>query len=567
METITSSTRPISEARARYKLSWHVNELFLSSDCVIGQCSDCSDVAAIVDLCKIHPNLATELLEVEDTGEKITPLEAFIRIRVPMSTIQLFCELFPMALQTKNAQRNLPLHVACEELLYHQYGVRLICHLASRFPDAVRAFGSHGSLPLHKLLSRYRLTASSVPGHAPSEVMQLVELFPESTTIIGPELGGIDPLHFVLSNSFHPTVAECILSNVPKAVTHFSFGGSLAGGADCHAVPYAKALVKFLPQLEHLVFKPKGADADGVHHASEAWSIIMSSLASCRNLKHLELQFPSKLFTKMNVKAYDTFAEILPQLFSVQVMILSNSPAKSRDSGQLHEALDIGIPITQLITSSGTNLTDLVLKEGIISSAEPILRVARKQVSRLKRLEIICSSCSTDQCDVTESLAALIQSNGSLQSLYLKNVQFQKSPVFQALMHNTKLKSMSLPGLIDAASVPPAGGGLSRVLQHYNTTLEHIECLSSGDFCPIDAAAKKNEEYQRIQFYLALNRLGRGRTRTVRSSCQDLLAILDKVIADEIGSPDKRIGKASIFYGILQDIPSQWATCRSSKTA
>jgi hypothetical protein len=562
-----TNLEPISEAKARHKVSWYVNELFLPANHYGWQ--EFPDVANILDLCKVHPGLATEYFTVEDTGEKVTPLEALIRNKASISVIELFCKLFPLALRTGNSRGDIPLHVACEELLYGEYGIMLVSSLATCYPEGTRAFGSHGGLPLHKLLARYSVTALSVANQTPRDVELLLQLFPESTAIIGTELGGLDPLHYVLSHRFHPAMANTIVAHFPREVTHFSFEASLAGGEECLAVSFAEAIATFMPQLKHLVFRPKVLATDN-ECSLNAWSKIVARLAECPLLRHLELEIPRSLFLRKMDEACDIFATTLPKLSTVKVLFLSTP----RDTSHKKPEFDVSIPLTDLV-ASGSDLEDLIVKEGVFMDPEPILRALAGRSSGLKTLEIC--SCAKGHEDVTDTLSALIRSNGALQSLFLKDITYRRPPILQALAHNTHLKSLSLPNLTSAATTPTSLGSelscpmfdgdlnlLSTVLQYYNSTLESLSCSDCSD---ADSGGERGDEYKRIQFYLRLNRLGRGRTRHENASPRELLYVLDKVISGDVTLPHRKLEQTSLCYGLLHEVPSQWATCYVSKQA
>jgi hypothetical protein len=510
----------------------------------------------------LHPRLATEYCTVDDTGEKVTPLEALIRNKASISVIKWFCDKFPLTLRTGNSRGDIPLHVACEELLYGAHGIMLVSFLATIYPEGTRAFGSRGSLPLHKLLARYSLTSFSITEQTPELLLQL---FPESTVIIGAELGGLDPLHYVLSHRFHPAMAKIVVKHIPREVTNFSFGAFLAGGEEGLAVYFAEAIATFLPQLKHMVFRPKIIAPDNDECSLNAWSIIVESLAHCPLLQHLELEIPRGLFSSNVTEACDIFATTLPELSNLKILVLSTS-SMAKKTNLNKPQLDVSVPLTDLVVS-GSDLGGLILQEGIIVDPEPILRAVVQRLSVLKTLGIY--TCAEGHEDVTETLSALIRSNGALQSLLLKGVTYRRPPPLQALAQNSHLKSLSLPNVIVATdpNIPSSNlcrevdddlTLLSTTLQYYNSTLESLSCSDCRD---VDAGLRSGDEYKRIQFYLRLNRLGRGRTRHEDASPRDLLDILGRALSGDVTLPHQKLEQTSLCYGLLHECPHNAQTC------
>jgi hypothetical protein len=216
MNSANNNNTMATESKARCKLAWILNDMFVPFNfCCMDD--DATDLARrVLKICETHPNLALEHYVVEDTGEKVTALEAFLRNRIEPKVIQEFCAKFPEALQVKsNAGGLYPLHTACEEVPPGD-GHILIPFLAERFPEAVWTRDSEGNLPIHKVLRR--LAKCPAACHQALEVEALVRLFPESTITKGLDLAGEDPIHFVLSRAFNPAVIKSVVTRIPETV-------------------------------------------------------------------------------------------------------------------------------------------------------------------------------------------------------------------------------------------------------------------------------------------------------------------------------------------------------------
>lgn len=549
----------VGEGKARYELSWLVNEAFNALNLFSKE--DGLDVAGrVLAHCEAHPHLALEYYIVEDTGEKVTPLEAFLRNRLEPEITKTFCFKFPEALRLKSdATDTYPLHVACEEYP-HGDGQILIPFLAEQFPEAVWNCDGDGNLPLHKVLRRLAKLPSiaAEARHELPEIETLVQFFPESTITRGMDLAGRDPLHFVLSQHLPPAVMKAVLSHVPETVTEFTFSGSyFAGGMTSMTRYYADAFSQFLPQLQRLVFQPSHTAVSPVFTA-DGWSIFFQQLTRCPMLEHLEMELPYTLLRE-DSQASTIFAQVLPQLTELKALILSfpkGGPVVNGKADGNNAELLLSKPISELITTSGGSLSTLVVKDGIVMDPQPIL-AAIMQHSGSPLLSLDIRSSSGKNQDVTESLAALIASNSNLENLFMKNSKLNPKPIFQALAQNTNLQSLALPNLIGEATNSEiedmTTGTLSGVLQHYNATLERIQCLQTS----FEQAT--GTEHQRIQHYASLNRFGRARARKETSNCYDMIDLLVAVQCN-IYLNRREKEKASVSYGLLREAPNQW-TC------
>lgn len=553
----------LNEAKARYELSWLVNEAFVTLN-VKGTCcfgvlddSDGTDIARrILDLCQMHPHLAVEYFTVEDTGEKVTLLEVCLRNHMEPVAIQEFCDKFPETLQVKTfASRVYPLHVACEEVP-HGDGQVLIPFLASRFPEAVWTCDDDGSLPLHKVLKRLaRAPRAVATSQEAPEIQALVELFPDSTITRGMDLAGQDPLHYVLAHHFPPAVVKSVLSHIPETVNRLTLSGFyFAGGMASITREYAEAFEKFLPQLEHLVFHPSHTTVTPIF-TPEGWASFFGRLAECPMLEHLEMELPYGLLTEDTPSAV-AFAETLPQLTGLTTLIFSfprGAPTDSRDHDRHTEVL-VSKPVGELIMATGGNLRNLIVKDGIAMDPEPIFKAIMEQKkSALVSLDI--RTCSGKDRDMSQPLADLIASNCKLESLFVKNSALRCHKIFEALAHNTNLKSLALPNLIveESESDITTTATLSSLLHHHNATLERIQCLQST-FQQTNSA-----EHQKIQHYASLNRFGRAGARQVTCNGEDMIDLL--VAAQQSPALKHRENeRASVLYGLLREAPNQWTS-------
>ena len=89
---------------------------------------------------------------------------------------------------------------------------------------------------------------------------------------------------------------------------------------------------------------------------------------------------------------------------------------------------------------------------------------------------------------------------------------------------------------------------LLEFLKHHNTVLTHVRIYAKKWDCGTRA--------QKLRFYAALNRYGRGKARETATTKADLIKLL------HVADTEQLYGSAfsvSILFGLLQEAPDKWS--------
>lgn len=546
-------------------------------------------VACFFELLQKYPSLAEELYplgkfcndpnRVHTSCEvMLRPLEQLILLQAPLPWIKKFCTEHPRSVVQRGSSTGLPphvnmglpLHLACERYSWTtKYSHHLILYLISTFPEAISIEADDGYLPIHKLLLHYSGDNNDRENisHLQEIIEVLVRAHPES--IIKRVRFPWEAVSLVLCDRFDIRILECILRHVPNNVRRFNFSDIRAwdmNPAQCQCICQI-----LFPRMESIDFSNSA-------NGEELCRAFFENVQNFAMLRNLDLRIPLHVvvgnmdtYAVGNMDTYALIKEGFRHLTNLKSLILSLYGECAQ--WERCQSFDMSEPLS-LLLEGNNQLRTLIVKDcyRVIIQPDSILQpIIDNPDSSIQTLDI---RCFPRNADITEILARLISVNKTnLEHLVLKHITFEPQPIFEALARNTHLKSLGLPNIMVSSSSANQEDtndivddndndtgvftSLSRTLQHYNATLEHVNWIDASFYDLEDL------EYERIRHYTLLNRFGRARARSETCTCLDLIEMLDVVFRDDNLNRHKKMAILSVSYGLLREAPLRW--CRTDR--
>jgi ankyrin repeat protein len=162
------------------------------------------------------------------------PLHYACRGKASMDVIRYLLELEPDAIKAPGLRGMLPLHEACRSNTRRSESetLKVIQYLVSKYPDAVRTADMEwGFLPLHAALGR-------CPGRFPSVMKFLIQRYPKALTI--ETKTGQLPLHLACARETPVEVIQCMVKQYNASIVARDNRGKLPLEIACRC-PHASA--------------------------------------------------------------------------------------------------------------------------------------------------------------------------------------------------------------------------------------------------------------------------------------------------------------------------------------
>ncbi|CAB9519373.1 expressed unknown protein [Seminavis robusta] len=558
----------------------------------------------IAELVLEYPRLTLEYVRHHRSGDELTILGFYLQSStVADSTIEEFCRVFPKLLTIECNQDQpgrLPLHAICGLGMQRRSLIPVVCSLS---PQATSKRDQFNNLPIHIYFLNHRHEQLETQNRQQDVVVEeddneddpqpqqqqqdpsvraelsaLIEAYPEGV-FCGSQMG-LQPIQYILSdNNLLLTHQEqqqrTIFTDTFHSLSNVQITSQLFlpyVAAESLGIPQANLLTQFLQRVQRLNFRPIGWP-----FTPEGWVQFMASLSTYTELEQLEITIPYYLLEN-HEECYQVVVETLPQLLTLESLILcfpTNVPPLRRavrndnddDTTTTHVA-DMAVPIAALLqqqhnNNHNHNLQELIVRDGIDMDPTLILQAVannnnhnNNNNNHSHHLKILDIRSVRNNFNVAQPLAHLLQ-HSRLESLAMRYITMEpRRVVFQALAGNTHLKSIRLPGLVESTTSAAQQeedhfSRLSLVLQHYNATLQEVQCLGASFQ---DVSGK---EHAQVQQYALLNRHGRVHVRRESCSCHDVLKLVQHV---RVADSQKQL---SIVYGLLREAPVHWC-CLSS---
>jgi ankyrin repeat protein len=189
------------------------------------------------------------------TARRRLPLHYACRGKASLEVIRYLLELEPDAIKAPGLRGMLPLHEACRSNTRRSESetLKVIQYLVSKYPDAVKTTDMEwGFLPLHAALGR-------CPGRFPSVMEFLIKRYPKALTI--ETKTGQLPLHLACARETPVKVIQCMVKQYNASIVARDNKGKLPLEIACRC-PHASADV-----IEAIVSDAWGDDYPPLHFA------------------------------------------------------------------------------------------------------------------------------------------------------------------------------------------------------------------------------------------------------------------------------------------------------------